>query len=185
MTRDNDTSQPGRRRLSPLTLTAVAITAAAVGIAGALIFLTIPKAESASSGGSTGYSSGSSGSGSSSPGSGSSSSGSGSSSAGGVPSSGTQGGSGSGLPALPPLSGSGGGLQLMLSGKVLAISGTSITLGGNGPNVVARINGSTRVSGNVTSPSGIKVGDQVSAQVTGRNSSNLTAVAIQDPGGAP
>jgi hypothetical protein len=45
---------------------------------------------------------------------------------------------GAGLPALPALSGQGDGqLQLMLTGRVLAISGTSITIGGNGPSVTA------------------------------------------------
>ena len=73
----------------------------------------------------------------------------------------------------------------MLNGKVLAISGTSITLGGNGPSVTAAINGSTKFSGSVTSASGIKVGDQVVAEVAGQDSSHLVAVEIQDPRQAP
>jgi hypothetical protein len=99
---------------------------------------------------------------------------------------GGSGGSGDGtLAALPPLSGNGGGLMYMLNGKVAAISGTSITLSGNGPSVTASINGSTQVTGDVTSVSGIKVGDQVTAQVSGQSSSSLVATAIQDPGQGP
>lgn len=69
----------------------------------------------------------------------------------------------------------------MLNGKVVAISSTSITLGGNGPNVVAKITSATKVTGNVSSPSGIKVGDQVAAQVSGKSSSSYVADSIQDP----
>lgn len=96
------------------------------------------------------------------------------------------GGNGGGtLGALPPLSGNGGGLMYMLNGKVAAISSTSITLAGNGPSVTAAINSSTQFSGNITSASGIKVGDQVTAQVGGQSSSSLVASAIQDPGTGP
>ncbi|MBR7826372.1 hypothetical protein KDK95_08670 [Actinospica sp. MGRD01-02] len=96
------------------------------------------------------------------------------------------GGSGGGtLAALPPLSGNGGGLMYMLNGKVAAISSTSITLAGNGPSVTAAINSSTQVSGDISSVSGIKVGDQVTAQVSGQSSSSLVATAIQDPGTGP
>lgn len=92
---------------------------------------------------------------------------------------------GGGLGTLPPLSGNGGGLTYMLNGRVAAISSTSITLAGNGPSVKAAIDGSTRVSGNVTEVSGIKVGDQVTAQVSGQSSTSLVASAIQDPGQGP
>ena len=91
------------------------------------------------------------------------------------------GGSG-GLGALPPLGGNGGALQYMLNGRVTAISSTSITLGGNGPSVTAALTSATKVTGGVTSVSGIKVGDQVTAQITGQSSSSLEATAIQDPG---
>jgi hypothetical protein len=63
---------------------------------------------------------------------------------------------------------------------VLAISGTSITIGGNGPSVTAAITGSTRVTGTVRGISGVKAGAEVSAQITG-TSGHLTATAIQDP----
>lgn len=168
MMRDDGANQPRKRPLNPLTLAAVAVTAAAVGIALALIVLNAPGSSSAAPN--------SSNAGSSSPGG---------YSVGGTPSSGTQGGDGNGLAPLPALGGGGGGLQLMLQGKVLAISSTSITLGGNGPNIVAAINGSTKVTGDVTSVSGIKVGDQVAAEVSGQSTANLTAVQIQDPGQAP
>jgi hypothetical protein len=95
------------------------------------------------------------------------------------------GGGGGTLGALPPLSGNGGGLMYMLNGKVAAISSTSITLAGNGPSVTAAINGSTQFSGNITSAAGIKVGDQVTAQVGGQSSTSLVATAIQDPGTGP
>lgn len=98
---------------------------------------------------------------------------------------GSGGSAGGGLGALPPLSGDGGGLTYMLNGRVAAISSTSITLAGNGPSVKAAIDGSTRVSGNVTEVSGIKVGDQVTAQVSGQSSTSLVASAIQDPGQGP
>lgn len=94
-------------------------------------------------------------------------------------------GSNGSLAPLPPLGGNGGGLQYMLNGTVAAISSTSITLAGSGPSVTAAITGSTQVSGNVTSVSGIKVGDQVVAQVSGESSSSLVATAIQDPGVGP
>jgi hypothetical protein len=88
---------------------------------------------------------------------------------------------GSGLPALPALSGQGDGqLQLMLTGRVLAISGTSITIGGNGPSVTAAITRSTKITGAVHGIGGVKAGAEVSAQVTG-SSGHLTATAIQDP----
>ena len=88
---------------------------------------------------------------------------------------------GAGLPALPALSGQGDGqLQLMLTGRVLAISGTSITIGGNGPAVTAAIIRSTKITGAVHGIGGVKAGAEVSAQVTG-TSGHLIATAIQDP----
>jgi hypothetical protein len=91
------------------------------------------------------------------------------------------GGDGGTLAPLPPLTGNGGGLSLMLMGTVAKISDTSITLAGNGPSVTAAINGSIRMSGSVSGVSGIKVGDQVSVQLTGKSSSSLVATTIQDP----
>jgi hypothetical protein len=80
-----------------------------------------------------------------------------------------------------------GAATLFLVGTVTAVSATSITISGAGPTVTATVTPSTRVSGRVTSISGIKVGDQVSALIT-RNGSRTTATAIayppQPPGGA-
>jgi len=102
-----------------------------------------------------------------------------------APTTSTQAGGSGGLGALPPLGGNGGALQYMLNGRVTAISSTSITLGGNGPSVTATLTSATKVTGNVTSISGIKVGDQVTAQISGQSSSSLEATAIQDPGQNP
>jgi hypothetical protein len=88
---------------------------------------------------------------------------------------------GAGLPARPALSGEGNGqLRLLLTGRVLAISGTSITIGGNGPSVTATITRSTKITGAVRGIGGVKAGAEVSAQITGI-SGHLTATAIQDP----
>lgn len=94
---------------------------------------------------------------------------------------------GGGQQALPPLNGSGNGngLQVMLAGRVVAVSPTSITLGGNGPSVTAKITQATQFSGKVHAISGVKVGDQVSAALTGTSMTSLTAKTIQDPGAAP
>jgi hypothetical protein len=83
--------------------------------------------------------------------------------------------------ALPALPGNGNGAMTdMLIGKVLAVSATSITLGGNGPSVTGTITGSTKVSGKTARVAGIKVGDEVTAQLTGTGST-LTVTTIQDP----
>ena len=83
--------------------------------------------------------------------------------------------------ALPGLPGSGNGqLQMLLTGRVLAVSGTSITIGGAGPSVTAAVTGATKITGTSRGIGGVKVGDEVSAQITGP-ASHLTATAIQDP----
>lgn len=88
--------------------------------------------------------------------------------------------------ATPPVSSSpsalGPLLQISLTGKVLKVSGTAITIGGDGPPVTARLTGSTKVTGKITSIGGIKAGDEISAQLTGASTSTLMATAIQDPG---
>ena len=98
-----------------------------------------------------------------------------------TPSASASAGSGAGLPALPGLSGRGDGqLQMMLIGKVLAVSGTSITIGGDGPSVTAAVTRSTEITGEVHGIGGVKVGTEISAQLTG-TARHLTATAIQDP----
>jgi hypothetical protein len=89
---------------------------------------------------------------------------------------GAGGASDGGLPSVGP----GETLELLVNGRVGAISGTSITLEGNGPAVTAAISRRTPVTGDVTNISGIKVGDEVTAQVIDRDN-KLTITAIQDP----
>jgi hypothetical protein len=83
-----------------------------------------------------------------------------------------------------PGSGPGAGPSLFMIGKVIAISSRSITIGGPGHAMTAAITGSTRITGSVSSISGIKPGDQVSAQIT-ENGGKATVTAIQDPAQAP
>jgi hypothetical protein len=94
---------------------------------------------------------------------------------------------GNGLPvgngALPG-SGSGGTAMIFVIGKVTAVSGTSITIGGPTHSVTAAVTDSTRVTGKVSGIRGVKVGDQVSAQIT-QSGGRSSAIAIQDPAQPP
>jgi hypothetical protein len=92
------------------------------------------------------------------------------------------GGSGGGT-----IPGGGGGAvgEMFVAGPVTAISSTSITIGGPGHTVTAAITSATRITGKVTSIGAIKVGDQVSAQITQSNGGQPTVTAIQDPAQAP
>ena len=102
---------------------------------------------------------------------------------GATPSASAPAGSSAGLPGLPGLSGNGNGqLRMALTGRVLAVSGTAITIGGEGPSVTAAVTGATTITGTVRRIGGVKVGDEVPAQITG-TASRLTATAIQDPAG--
>ena len=99
-----------------------------------------------------------------------------------APSSGAPGRTGSGgvLPG-----GSGGGtIEMFVGGQVLAVSGTSITLGGPDHTVTAKVTNSTRVTGRVSSIRSVKVGDLVTAQIT-QNGGQATVTAIQDPAELP
>jgi hypothetical protein len=97
-----------------------------------------------------------------------------------APSQGAGGGiPGSGGPGGPAGSGA-GHLQALIVGKVIAVSSTSITLAGQGNSVTAAVTRATKVSGKVRSISGVKVGDQVLAQLTGTGGT-FTATTIQDP----
>jgi hypothetical protein len=97
-------------------------------------------------------------------------------------------GSQSGGGALPgsalPGSASGGAGRLFVVGKVTAVSGTSITIGGPAHTVTADVTAATRVTGRVSGIGGVRTGDQVSAQIT-RAGGRDTAVAIQDPARSP
>ena len=94
---------------------------------------------------------------------------------------------GNGLPTGP---GSGGGAlpgpgaQMFVAGPVTAVSSTSITIGGPMRSITAAVTSTTKVTGNVSSISSVKVGDQVSAQLA-QSGSTVTAVAIQDPARQP
>jgi hypothetical protein len=95
--------------------------------------------------------------------------------------------------AVAPGGGSGGGTipgggavgKMFVAGPVTAVSSTSITIGGPNHTVTAAITSATRITGKVTSIGGIKVGDQVSAQITESNGGQPTVAAIQDPAQAP
>jgi hypothetical protein len=75
--------------------------------------------------------------------------------------------------------------EMFVAGPVTAVSSTSITIGGPGHTVTAAITGATRITGKVTSIGAIKVGDQVSAQISQSNGGQPTVTAIQDPAQAP
>jgi hypothetical protein len=98
-----------------------------------------------------------------------------------LPSEGTGNGTG---PLQIPSTGPGQTLRLEVGGRVTAVSATSITLGAHGQSVTATVTKATTITGKVASISGIKVGDLVSAQITGTNG-KLTATAIQDPASIP
>jgi hypothetical protein len=97
-------------------------------------------------------------------------------------------GAGSGTHLAPP----GGGVplppgateRLEIGGRVTAVSATSITLDGGGQAITAAVTRATTITGKVTSIGGIKVGDLVSASITGANG-KLTASSIQDPASLP
>lgn len=78
----------------------------------------------------------------------------------------------------------GGGPEMFVGGRVTAVSGTSITIGGPGRSITAAVTSSTQFTGKVSSISGVKVGDQVSAQLT-QNGGTATAVSISDPAQLP
>ena len=86
----------------------------------------------------------------------------------------------------PARQGGGGGpvSQLFVGGKVLKVSSTSISIGGTGRSVTAEVTSATKVTGRVSGIGGVKVGDQVTAQIT-QGSGQATVTAIQDPGQLP
>jgi hypothetical protein len=77
-----------------------------------------------------------------------------------------------------------GSPEMFIGGQVTAVSGTSVTIGGPGRSITATVTSSTRFTGRVSSISGIKVGDLVSAQLT-QNGDTVTAVSISDPAQLP
>jgi hypothetical protein len=79
-----------------------------------------------------------------------------------------------------PGGGPGGTGMLFIMGKVTAVSGTSITIGGPTHTVTTAVISATRVTGRVSGISGVRVGDHVSAQIS-QSGGRATATAIQDP----
>jgi hypothetical protein len=86
----------------------------------------------------------------------------------------------SGLPG----TGTNGPAGIFLIGQVTAVSRTAITIGEPGRSITAAVTEATRVTGKVSSISGIRVGDRVSAQITLRGGS-YTTTAIQYPPRSP
>jgi hypothetical protein len=80
--------------------------------------------------------------------------------------------------------GSSGTARLFMAGRVLAVTPTSITIGGPAHRVTAAVTAATRVTGQVTSIRSVKMGDHVSAQITER-AGKTTATSIQDPARLP
>jgi hypothetical protein len=148
---------PGRRSLRPLALTVVAVVALG---AGAGVALAVGRGIDNSS------------SPSATPGS--------------QPSYEAPGGSGGTVPGggAAPGGGSGPVGQAFIEGRVTAVSTTSITIGGPGQSMTAAITAATKVTGKVTSIGSVKVGDEVSAQIT-VSGGRATVTAIQDPAQAP
>jgi hypothetical protein len=102
--------------------------------------------------------------------------------AGGQPGTGGQGDGPVG--GFPGGGGSGQTGQAFLVGRLLKVSATSITVGGPGHTVTAAVTSSTRILGKVSAISGLKVGDQVSAQIS-ESGGKATVVAIQYPAQIP
>jgi hypothetical protein len=85
-----------------------------------------------------------------------------------------------GVPSPPP----GATMQLEIGGPVTAVSATSITVGTGDHVVTAAVTRATTITGKATSIGGIKVGDLVSASISGTNG-KLIADSIQDPASLP
>ena len=85
---------------------------------------------------------------------------------------------------IPAGGGTSGTEQIFIGGRVLAVSDSSITIGGPGREITAAITGSTRVTGRVDGIQGVKNGDLVTAQIT-KSGGAATVVALQDPAEPP
>ena len=84
---------------------------------------------------------------------------------------------------VPPLP-AGATEHLEVGGPVTAVSATSITLSGGGQVITATVTRATKITGKITTVGGIKVGDLVSASISGTGG-KLTADSIQDPASLP
>jgi hypothetical protein len=151
-------AQPRRRGLRPLALAAVAVVALGAG-AGVALAITTDLDNSASP----------------------------ATTPSGQPSVAAPGGS-SGSGAVPgggSVPGGGGPVgQAFIAGPVTAVGSTSITIGGPGQSMTAAITAATKITGEVASIGSVKVGDDVSAQITVTNG-RATVTAIQDPAQTP
>jgi hypothetical protein len=165
---------PRNRRVRPGILAVIIVAAAAAGAgitAAAVHDLSTPSATASGGTGPGGAGSGGQPGGNGVPG------------GQGAPGGGLPGGGGA-VPGGGPAAGSGRAGTLFLIGTVTAVSRTSITIGGPGHAVKAAVTGATRVTGKASAITGIKAGDQVSAQIT-RGSTGNVAVAIADPAQLP
>lgn len=147
---------PRRNAYRGLIMAAVAVTAAAIGAMVALGVMRWPASSPAADAAPT----------------------PGASSAAPTPGTGT----GYPLPSAGPGGVSGGSgvhEELMLAGKVAAVSAASITITAQGT-FTAAITSATQFTGTVHSASGIKVGDEVMIDVS-VSANNSVATAIQDP----
>jgi hypothetical protein len=154
--RDGGPGGPGRSGLRPLVLTIVAVVALGTG-AGVALAITRGRDHSSSP--------------SAAPST--------------QPSAVAPGGSGGAIPGGGTAPGGGAVGEMFVAGPVTAVSSKSITIGGPNHTVTAAITSSTRITGKVSSIGGIKVGDQVSAQITESNAGQPMVTAIQDPAQAP
>ena len=146
---------PPRRGSHSLTVAAVAIAAVVAGVVAAVLVIGVLSGSPSAPTGSAGPAPS------------------------GSPAQGAQGGGAAGGGPVTGGDGGGGG-ELFFGGKVTAISATSITLTAQGHTFTAAITSSTKFTG-VSGPSGIKVGDEVAAQITGYDSAHPVVTGIQDP----
>lgn len=86
---------------------------------------------------------------------------------------------GNGVPGGAP-----GGGGIFMVGRVTAVTGDSITIGGPAHTATASVTSATKITGRVTSIGGIKAGDQVSAQIT-QQGTRYIVVALQYPAQFP
>jgi hypothetical protein len=82
-------------------------------------------------------------------------------------------------------SGQGATGEAFIAGPVEAVSPTSVTIGGPGRAMTAAVTSATKITGKVASIGAVKVGDQVSAQITVSGSGQATVTALQDPAQVP
>ncbi len=74
----------------------------------------------------------------------------------------------------------GGVASIVVGGDVTAVTPRSITIGAGPQSVTARVTSATRFSGRVTRIAGVRVGNEVLAEISERNGVN-SLVTLQDP----